>query len=244
MTSNPMMNERVYEGIISTDKPMTISGTVNKTMGLLAIVVLVSAYTWHLVTTGFPDKLNLLMWTGAIAAFVMAVIAAFKPQYSKPLSIAYAAFKGLFLGGISAVFNAMYPGIVVQAVAGTFISMFVMLLLFKARLIRATERFKSTVLTATLSIALFYGLAVILGLFHINGPLQLISSSGLLGIGLSVFVIIIACLNFILDFDYIETGAQRMAPKYLEWYGALSLLITLIWLYLEILRLLAKLNRR
>ena len=149
MTSNPMMNERVYEGIISTDKPMTISGTVNKTMGLLAIVVLVSAYTWHLVTTGFADKLNLLMWTGAIAAFVMAVIAAFKPQYSKPLSIAYAAFKGLFLGGISAVFNAMYPGIVVQAVAGTFISMFVMLLLFKARIIRATERFKSTVLTAT-----------------------------------------------------------------------------------------------
>ncbi len=244
MTSNPMMTERVYEGVISTDKPMTISGTINKTMGLLAIVVLVSAYTWNLAVTGFADKLKLIMYTGLIGTLIMAAVARRMPQHSKPLSIAFAVLEGLTLGGFSAIYNAIYPGIVVQAITGTFVSMFVMLVLFKARIIRATERFRSTVFTATLSIALFYVIALVLSLFHIGGPAQLLSSDSPVGIGISVFIIIIASLNFINSFDYIETGAERMAPKYLEWYGAFSLLATLIWLYVEIISLLAKLNRR
>jgi len=239
-----MTNEKVYEGTILTAEPMTAAGAVNKTLALLAVVVLVSCYTWYLAVTGYSDKVNLLMWVGIIAGFVLALIAAFKPQHSKPLSLGYAACEGLFLGGVSAYFNAVYPGIVGQAIAGTFFSMFIVLLLFKTRIIRATETFRSTIIAATISIAVFYFAAIILSLFNIPVLSNAINSSGTLGIAISAIVIVIASLNFILDFDFIERGAQTGAPKYFEWYGALSLLVTLVWLYLEFLRLLAKLNSR
>ncbi len=244
MTSNPMTNTRVYEGCVITDAPMTVAGTVNKSIALLAIVVLTACVTWFLAYAGFGDKTYALMITGCIGGFVLALIAAFKPQHSKPLSIGYAAFEGLALGGISAVMNIMYPGIVVQAVFATFCSMFVVLLLFKARIIRATEGFRSTIIGATITIAIAYGLSLILNLFHIPALSNAINSNSLLGIGLTAVIAIIACLNFILDFDFIERGVEQGAPKYLEWYGALSMLVTLIWLYIEILRLLAKLNSR
>lgn len=244
MTSNPMTNERIYEGVIVSDTPMTISGTVNKTLGLLLIAAATATYTWHLVTTGMADKLQMIMITGAIAAFILAFIAAFRPQHSKLLGIGYAASEGLFLGGISAMFETAFPGIVVQAVVGTFVAMFATLLLFKSRMIRATETFRSTVISATLGIAIFYGVGIILSLFGNNALIGTLNSNGAIGIGISVVVIIIASLNFILDFDFIERGANQGAPKYLEWYGALSMLVTLIWLYLEFLRLLAKLNSR
>lgn len=244
MTSNPMTNDRIYEGAVISDTPMTVSGAVNKTLGLLAIVAVVAAYTWHLAYTGMADKLQMIMVTGAIAAFILAIIAAFKPQHSKPLSIGYAACEGLFLGGISAMFEAAFPGIVIQAVLGTFIAMFSVLVLFKARVIRATEAFRSTIIGATAGIAIFYGIALLLSLFGNNTLIGTINSNSNLGLIISGVVIIVATLNFVLDFDFIERGAQQGAPKYLEWYGALSLLVTLIWLYLEILRLLAKLNSR
>lgn len=243
MTSNPMTNDRIYEGVIVSDQPMTIAGAVNKTLALLAIVVGVSAYTWHLVATSMADKAQMIMVTGAIAAFVLALIAAFKPQHAKPLSIGYAACEGLFLGGVSAMFEAVYPGIVMQAVCGTFCGMAAVMFLFKARIIRATEGFRSTIIAATASIAILY-LITFISSFFTPVLLNAVNSNGILGIGLSCIIIVIACLNFILDFDFIERGAEQGAPKYLEWYGALSMLVTLVWLYLEILRLLAKLNSR
>jgi len=245
MTSNPMTNERIYEGAIVSDTPMTVAGTVNKTLGLLAIVVIVACYTWNLAYTGMADKLQAIMMTGIIGGLILAIIAAFKPQHSMPLSIGYAGCEGLVLGGISAYFNAAFPGIVAQAILGTFVAMAVVLFLFKARIIRATEAFRSTIVAATIAIAILYGISLIMGVFFHNAALSnMINSSGTLGLVISGVVIIIASLNFILDFDFIERGVNQGAPKYLEWYGALSLLITLIWLYLEILRLLAKLQSR
>lgn len=243
MTSNPMTNDRIYEGVVITDQPMTVAGTVNKTLALLAIVVLVAAYTWHLAYTNMADKLQMIMVTGAIAAFVLALIAAFKPQHSKPLSIGYAACEGLFLGGVSAMFEAAFPGIVMQAVCGTFLGMAAVMLLFKARIIRATEAFRSTIIAATVSIAVLY-LVTFISSFFTPVLANAVHSNGALGIALSCVIIVVACLNFVLDFDFIERGTQQGAPKYLEWYGALSMLVTLIWLYLEILKLLAKLNSR
>lgn len=244
MTSNPMTNTKVYEGCVITDTPMTVSGTVNKAMGLLGITIFTSAITWFLAYSGFGDKTQALAITGAIGAFILAVITAFKPQHSKPLSIGYAALEGLFLGAISAVFNMQYPGIVSQAVVATFCSMFVVLALFKARVIRATEAFKSTIIGATAAIAVVYLISIVLSLFHIDALTGALASSSPFSIGFNLIVIAIACLNFILDFDFIEKGAEMGAPKYLEWYGAFSMLVTLIWLYIEILKLLAKLNRR
>ncbi len=245
MTSNPMTNDRIYEGVVVSDQPMTVAGAVNKTLILLSIVVAVSAYTWYLAVTGFGDKLHGLMMIGAIAGLILAIIAAFKPQHSKVLSIAYAACEGLVLGGISAVFNAVYPGIVIQAIMGTFIAMFVVLMLFKAKIIQATETFRAVIIASTAAIAICYGISLIMNLLFHNAALSnAINSSGTVGLIISAVVIVIASLNLILDFDFIERGVRNCAPKYLEWYGALSLLITLIWLYLEILRLLAKLNSR
>ncbi len=244
MTSNPMTNTKVYEGCVVTDAPMTIAGTVNKSIGLLAIVILTACVTWFLAYSGFGDKTYALMVGGAIGAFILAIITAFKPQHSKPLSIGYAALEGLFLGGISAVFNMQYPGIVSQAVVATFCSMFVVLLLFKSKVIRATEGFKSTIIAATVAIAVIYGISILLSLFHNHVLSGALASNSLVSIGFNAIVVIIACLNFILDFDFIERGAEMGAPKYLEWYGAFSMLVTLIWLYIEILKLLAKLNSR
>ncbi len=244
MTSNPMTNTRVYEGYCVTDAPMTIAGTVNKSIALLAVVVLTSCFTWYLAYSGFGDKTYTLMIAGAIGALILAIIAAFKPQHSKPLSIGYAACEGLFLGGISAVFNMMYPGIVSQAVVATFCSMFITLALFRAKIIRATDAFRSTIIGATFTIAIIYGLSIILSFFHIDALTGALASNSLMSIGLNLIIAIVACLNFILDFDFIEKGAEQGAPKYLEWYGALSMLVTLIWLYLEILKLLAKLSSR
>ena len=244
MTSNPMTNTRVYEGCAITDTPMTIAGTVNKSIGLLALVILTAAITWFTAYSGYGDKTYALMITGAIGAFILALIAAFKPQHSKPLSLGYAAFEGLFLGGISAVFNMQYPGIVSQAVVATFCSMFVVLLLFKGKVIRATEGFRSAIIGATITIAVLYGISLLLSLFHIDALSSALMSNSLISIGLNAIIAVIACLNFVLDFDFIERGVEMGAPKYLEWYGALSMLITLIWLYIEILKLLAKLNSR
>ncbi len=245
MTSNPMTNDRIYEGAIVSDAPMTVAGTVNKTLGLLAVVVLVASYTWHLAYTGMADKLQAIMMTGIFGGFILAIIAAFRPQNAKPLSIGYAACEGLALGGISAYMNAAFPGIVAQAILGTFVAMAVVLLLFKSRIIRATETFRAVIVSATIGIAIVYGVSLIMSFFFHNTALSaMINSSGPLGLVISGLVIIVACLNFILDFDFIERGVQQGAPKYLEWYGAFSLLVTLIWLYLEILRLLAKLQSR
>jgi uncharacterized YccA/Bax inhibitor family protein len=158
----------------------------------------------------------------------------------------YGLFEGLFIGAISAIMNAAfaekYPGLIMQAVGLTFGVAISMFLLYNFRIIKATERFKSVIFTATLGIGIFYLLTMVLRLFGVN--VSFMYDSSLLSIGISLFIVAIAALNLIMDFDMIEQGAERGAPKFMEWYGAFGLMVTLVWLYLEILRLLSKLGSR
>jgi uncharacterized YccA/Bax inhibitor family protein len=179
---------------------------------------------------------------GALGGFVVALVTIFKKSWAPALSPVYAALEGLALGSISAIYEARYPGIVFQAVALTIGTLATMLIAYKTRAIKATENFKLGVVAATGAIALVYVMSAVLGLFGIN--VGFMHSAGWLGIGISLLVVFVAALNFVLDFDFIEKGAEQGAPKYMEWYGAFGLLVTLVWLYLEILRLLSKLNRR
>lgn len=219
---------------------MTITGTVNKTAMSLVVLLVAAMYVWG---KGAQGQLPMFwVWGGVIGGFVVAMVTAFKPVWAPYTTPLYAALEGLALGGISYVFEQMYPGIVAQAVFLTFGTLGALLFAYRSGIIRATENFKLGVFAATGGIGLVYLLSFVLGFFGISVPL--IHSSGTFGILFSVFVVVIAALNLVLDFDFIEQGAERGAPKYMEWYGAFGLLVTLVWLYLEILRLLAKLQSR
>jgi uncharacterized YccA/Bax inhibitor family protein len=236
--SNPILNDRFMEteGVVG-GQIMTVNGTLDKTFLLFLCALLPAAYTWQLAGT---DQGNMLTMVGAIAGFVIAMIVAF--TRNKYLTPVYALCEGLFLGGISAMFNAAYPGIVIQAVLGTFAAMFTMLGLYRIGAIKCTDKFRSVIFTATISIAVLYLIQWIGSFFHYSIPA--IFGAGTIGIGFSVLVVAIAALNLILDFDFIEKGSQAMLPKDYEWYGAFGLMVTLVWLYIEILRLLAKLRDR
>ena len=219
---------------------MTITGTVNKTAMSLIVLLVAAMYVWG---KGAQGQLPMFwMWGGVIGGFAVAMVTTFKPVWAPYTTPLYAALEGLALGGISYVFEQMYPGIVAQAVFLTFGTLGALLFAYRSGIIRATENFKLGVFAATGGIGLVYLLSFVLGFFGISVPL--IHSSGTFGILFSVFVVVIAALNLVLDFDFIEQGAERGAPKYMEWYGAFGLLVTLVWLYLEILRLLAKLQSR
>jgi uncharacterized YccA/Bax inhibitor family protein len=187
---------------------------------------------------------GIMVWTmvGAIGGFITALITTFSPRRAAMTAPIYAVFEGLFLGAISAMFEAMYPGLVMRAVSLTFGVFFIMLLLYRSGTIRATEKFRTVIFAATGGIALVYLVSFIAGMFGAN--LGFMYGNGLVGIGFSLFVVVIAALNLILDFDMITQGANSYAPKYMEWYGAFGLMVTLIWLYLEMLRLLSKLSSR
>lgn len=229
---------RVYEG-----EPMTISGAINKIFMLLALSIMGAAYTWWLIATGFMDKASLFCIGGAVVGFILAIIISFsRGKFAPILAPLYALAEGFFLGGISAFFEAAYSGIVLQAVAGTFAALFSMLLLYRAKVIQCTEKFRAVLFTATMSIGIIYLIQIIASLFGRGIP-QIFTSSSI-GIGFSVVVVLIAAFNFIVDFHFIEKGAEQMLPKEYEWFGAFGLMVTLIWLYLEILRLLAKLSER
>ena len=239
--ANPILNdnfaagERVYEGQV-----MTVNGTLDKTFLLFLCAILPAVYTWNQYMAGFSDKANMLMTVGAIVGFVFALIISFtRNKFLTPL---YAMCEGLFLGGISAVFNQAYPGIVLQAVLGTFAAMFSMLGLYRLGVIKCTDKFRSVIYISTISIAVLYLIQFIGSFFHYSIPG--IFNSGMIGIGFSLLVVGIAALNLIIDFDFIERGSQSMLPKDYEWFGAFGLMVTLVWLYLEILRLLAKLRDR
>jgi uncharacterized YccA/Bax inhibitor family protein len=241
-TSNPALNEKAFKGQVAIGEAMTLQGTVNKTGLLLLCVVVTSAWTWGMAHSETPEAAMPWMIGGMIGGFVVALVTIFKKQWSPLTAPLYALLEGLVLGGISAIFEKSYPGIAVQAVGLTFGTLFVMLLAYKSGVIRATQGFKLGVIAATGGIAVFYLVEMLLGFFHVHVPA--INGSGFIGIGFSLFVVIIAALNLVLDFDMIETGVQNGAPKYMEWYGAFGLMVTLIWLYLEILRLLGKARRR
>lgn len=241
MTSNPMTQGNIYENVVLDGEPMTVSGAVNKTILLLLVTFVTGVFTWTQAFSGYMDKVVMLMWVGIIAGLILAIIMRFKPQNAKLLSIGYAVCEGLAIGGLSAMYEMQLKGIVANAALITFLTLFVMLMLYKTGLIKATNTFKKVVYTATASIMIFYLISIVIS--FINPNFISIWNTGLLGIGLSLVFCAVAALNFILDFDFIEQGAQRMAPKYFEWFGAFSLLVTIVWLYLELLRLLAQLSK-
>jgi uncharacterized YccA/Bax inhibitor family protein len=242
-TSNPALNEKAFKGQVAIGEAMTLQGTVNKTGALLLCVVATAAWTWGLSHSNQPEAAVPWMIGGLIGGFVTALVTIFKKTWAPVTAPIYALLEGLALGGISALFEIRYPGIAIQAVGLTFGTLFVMLLAYKTGVIRATQGFKIGVIAATGGIAVFYLISMVLrAFFHFDVPV--LYSSGPWGIAFSLFVVVIAALNLVLDFDMIETGVNGGAPKYMEWYGAFGLMVTLIWLYLEILRLLGKARRR
>jgi len=241
-TSNPALNEKAFKGQVAFGEAMTLQGTVNKTGVLLLCVVASSAWTWGLAHSPAPQSAMPWVMGGLIGGLITALVTIFKKNWAPFTAPLYALLEGLVLGGISAYFEKSYPGIAAQAVGLTFGTLFVMLFAYKTGVIRATERFKLGVIAATGGIAVFYLIAMVLGFFRVNVGILYSSSPG--GIAFSLVVVVIAALNLVLDFDMIETGVRRGAPKYMEWYGAFGLMVTLIWLYLEMLRLLAKSRRR
>lgn len=249
-SSNPALSDKAFIGLPADDAVMTLSGTVNKTAILLALAMVTAMMTWNMVyqpAVGLDGQLSMnplvmpLMIGGAIGGFVLALVVIFAKKTAPYVAPLYALAEGLFLGAISALFEMQYPGIVIQAVGLTFGTLFALLGAYKSGLIKATENFKLGVVAATGAIALLYLINIGMRLFGFEG-MGFIHDSGPIGIGFSLFVVTIAALNLVLDFDFIENGAEAGAPKYMEWYGAFGLMVTLVWLYLEFLRLLAKLR--
>jgi len=226
---------------------MTLNGTVNKTAMLLVLTLAGALFTWSqfsaALAAGNPGAVMPYVWGGAIGGFIVALVTVFKKQWSPFTAPLYAVLEGLFLGAVSAMFELRFPGIVIQAVGLTFGTLAALLLAYRSGLIKATENFKLGVVAATGGIALLYLVQIGLQFFGFKG-MGFIHDSSLIGIAFSGFVVVIAALNLVLDFDFIEHGVEQGAPKYMEWYAAFGLLVTLVWLYLEILRLLSKLQSR
>jgi uncharacterized YccA/Bax inhibitor family protein len=242
-SGNPALSVKTFEDFRGYEQStsMTIEGTATKTAILLAVVVAAASITWSRFLAQDPIVMPLMIG-GLIGGLVFAIATCCKPVWAPITAPLYATAEGLFLGGISAVFDRMYPDIAIQAVGLTLGTLAGLLFAYRTGIIRATENFKLGVFAATSGICLLYMVGFIMSFF--GGGIPYIHGSGPIGIGFSVFVVIIAALNLVLDFDFIEKGAKRGAPKYMEWYGAFGLLVTLVWLYLEILRLLSKLRNR
>ncbi len=250
-TSNPALGEKTFQelsgsqygGFVGTQARMTLNGTVNKTGILLVCAIATAGWTWlQFMESGNPASVGPWMMIGLIGGLICAMVTIFKKEWSPVTAPAYALLEGLGLGGISAVFELRYPGIAIQAVGLTFGTLFVLLFAYRSGLIRVTDKLRLGIVAATGGIAVFYLLEMVLGFFGIH--FTTINGSGIIGIGFSLLVVGIAALNLVLDFDFIEKGVQYGAPKYMEWYGAFGIMVTLVWLYLEMLRLLSKINRR
>lgn len=242
-TANPALNDKAFQGemVYEVPQPMTIPGTVNRTAVLVGLAIISAAYTWNRFSAG-SNAVGPLIIGGAIGGFIVAIVTVFKKKWSPVTAPIYAILEGLMLGGISAIFNQQYPGIVINAVMLTFGVLAALLVAYKSGIIKATENFKLGVVAATGGVALVYLLSIVMGFFGVGIPF--LHSNGPIGIGVSVVIVIIAALNLVLDFDFIENAADAGVPKYMEWYAAFGLMVTLVWLYLEILRLLAKLQSR
>lgn len=238
-STNPMLRNDIYEQAYAlTERPMTVSGAVNKLL-LLSLVMLASVATvYYQFSLGRFDFVQSALIGGVIIGFIVAIVLAFKRDLAKYLAPVYALAQGAAISAISCVFEAQFPGIVIQAVSITFLVVLAMALLFKARIIRATETLKSTIAIGTLAIGLFYLVSFILMLFGVNIPYFSVNSP--INIAVNAIIAGFAAFNLIIDFDFIEQGEKRMLPSSFEWYGAFGLLVTILWLYIEILRLLAR----
>ena len=240
-SSNPAMTGRIFEKAgtaVAGSSAMTINGTINKIGLMLLLVIAAAAYTWNMVMGADPGRAGTLAIIGVIGGFIMALVTIFRPQSAAITAPIYAILEGLFLGAISAILNARYPGIAFQAVLLTIGTLFTMLFLYRSGRIRATPRFRRGVMMATGAVFFAYMISWILSLFGMQ--VGFMHSAGPLGILINLVIIVIAALNLIMDFDFIEKGSQMGAPKYMEWYGAFGLMVTLIWLYIEFLRLLSR----
>jgi uncharacterized YccA/Bax inhibitor family protein len=241
-SGNPALNERTFDAVPTVPGDvMTVQGTVNKTALLLVLAFAAAAASWVVGTAGGA---GIGRWAlgAALAGLVVAIATIFRPQWSPVTGPVYALVEGAFLGLVSMVFEASYPGIATQAVALTFGVLGAMLLIYRTGLVKVTQRFRTGVAAATLAIFATYLVALVLGLFGVRVPL--LNDASPLGILISLAIVVVAALNLVLDFDLIERGARAGAPRYMEWYAAFGVLVTLVWLYLELLRLLAKLRER
>ena len=249
-TSNPAFSKKFYERTftdVTDDTVMTLNGAVNKSFLMTLLVILGATYTWRIFfqnpnPEAIPSSLVTYMLVGGIGGFVLSLVILFRPATSPWAAPVYAVLEGLFLGAISAFFEYRMKGIVIQAAGLTFATLLTMLLLYKTGVIKVTEKFRAGVFAATGGICLMYLAGFILGLFGVNFPMM--HSGGTLGILISLAVCGVAALNLVLDFDMIERGSESGLPKFMEWYSAFALMVTLVWLYLEILRLLARINSR
>jgi uncharacterized YccA/Bax inhibitor family protein len=250
-TSNPAFSnemfagyEQVYGASKSTATTMTVQGTIGKTFALLAILSATALWSWSAESRG--DLQPVVLPAAAIGGFILAMITIFRPNLAPWTAPIYAAFEGVFLGSLSFLIeNSLgrkYPGIAIQAVSMTAGTLFVMLFVYGTRLIRVTDKLRAGIVAATGALCLVYLISFVATLFGAHVPF--INDPTPIGIGFSVFVVGLAAFNLLLDFDFIEKGSQASAPKYMEWYGAFGLMVTLVWLYLEILRLLRKLQDR
>lgn len=247
-SGNPTLNQNTFLDVgsgrvLSGDGAMTMNGTVNKTAFLLILALVGAMFSWSRYAG--PESIAGLMplaMGGAIGGLILALATVFKKTWAPITAPLYAAVEGVFIGAISVIFEARFPGIVMQAVGLTFGVMAAMLMAYRSGLIRATEKFKLGIVAATGGVLLLYLANFVMGFF--GHSIGFISSNSAMGIGFSLVVVVIAALNLILDFDLIEQGVAQGAPKYMEWYGAFALVVTLVWLYLELLRLLSKVQSR
>jgi uncharacterized YccA/Bax inhibitor family protein len=252
-TSNPALGQNTFSdfarsqyggNLVDASARMTLSGTINKTGILLLCCVATAAWTWNSFLQSHNPALVLgPLAIGGIGGFIVALVTVFKKEWSPVTAPIYALLEGLVLGGLSAVLNARYPGIAFQAVSLTFGTLLIMLFLYKSGVIKVTQKFRIGVVAATGGIAIFYFIQMLLGFFHVSF-FNSVNGGGPIGIAFSLFVVAIAALNLVLDFDFVEQGVTYGVPKFMEWYAAFGIMVTLIWLYLEILRLLAKTRSR
>ena len=240
-------NAPITDGPVSpyqSENHMTARGAASAALLLLLLLVASAIFGWTAVGESANGAVQFPAWTigGIFIGFACAIALTFKPTLARVLAPIYAVAQGVFVGAISKVFNTAYDGIVVQAVGVTLGVFVVMLVLYRANIIRVTDKMRRTVIGATMGIAVFYGLSLLLNLFGMN--ISFFNSSSLLSIGFSFLVAGLAAMNLALDFDFIERGEKAGLPKHMEWYAAFGLMVTIVWLYLEILRLLAKLRDR
>ncbi|HEY4205542.1 MAG TPA: Bax inhibitor-1/YccA family protein [Puia sp.] len=246
-SGNPTLSEKIFNKSLQGQEAfgqMTVRGSMQKFGFLLIMVVAGAAYTWKLYYSGAGATMMTLFWVGLIGGLICTFAISFKPGLAKYISPAYGILEGFVLGGLSAIvndmFKAKYPNIVVTAVLLTFGVAFAVFLLYNFKIIRATEKFRAIIFSSIVGIGIFYLIWIVLGFFGINIPFMQWGDNSLLGIGINLFVVAIAALSLVLNFDQIETGEKMGAPKYMEWYSAFGLLVTMVWLYIEILKLLSR----
>ena len=252
-SGNPTFSQKIFDKSLSLEAGntgvMSVRGAINKFGFLLVLIIASASYVWGLYYQANTSTTYTLMLVGLFGGFIVAIVTSFKPLWAQYLAPAYALLEGLALGGLSAIvndqFHEKYPGLIIQAVGLTFGIAIAMFLLYNFRIIKATERLKSIIFTASLGIAVFYLIDVILFyVFNIDVPITSWQNTSLISIGFSLFVIVIAALRLIIDLGRIEEGAEMGLPKFMEWYGAFGLTVTIVWLYIEVLKLLSRLTKR